>query len=122
VRQAYRLNTPLVVHRPDRRGGKVTELTDAKLFAAKSFLQVDAPNVMVTTVKLREDDDSWIVRLYDWEGKKSDVTLTFPFEVGLAEVTGIMEDPGPPVTPNGKTVTIPVGAYAIETVRVVPKR
>jgi hypothetical protein len=33
-----------------------------------------------------------------------------------------MEDPGTAVTPKGKSVTIPVGAYAIETVKVVPKR
>ena len=89
---------------------------------AKSFLTCDAPNVIVTTVKQAEDDpNAWVVRLYDWEGKASDVTLTFPFEVASAEITGIMEDPGKAVTPKGKSVTIPVGAYAIETVKVVKK-
>ena len=89
----------------------------------QSFLTCDAPNVIVTTVKQAEDDpNAWVVRLYDWEGKASDVTLTFPFEVASAEITGIMEDPGKPVAPKGKSVTIPVGAYAIETVKVVQKR
>jgi alpha-mannosidase len=119
VREAYSLNTPLLVFHP-----KVTMVVPEAppLPEANSFLAVDAPNVIVTTVKQAEDDDSWIVRLYDWEGKAADVTLTFPFDVASAEITGIMEDPGKPVTPKGRAVTIPVGAHAIETLRVVPKR
>jgi len=119
VRQAYSLNTPLVVQSLDRVPTSVADVGAAPL---RSFLQCDAPNVIVTTVKQAEDDpNAWVVRLYDWEGKASDVTLTFPFEVASAEITGIMEDPGKAVAPKGKSVTIPVGAYAIETVKVVKK-
>jgi alpha-mannosidase len=132
VREAYSLNTPLLVHRrePGAAAKDLFAPFDAKatsgsasrpLLGGGSFLQCDAPNVMVTTVKKAEDGDAWIVRLYDWEGKAGDVTLTFPFEIASAEVTGIMEDPGKPVTPNGKSVTFPVGAYAIETVKVAKK-
>lgn len=111
VRQAYAFNTPLLVH----RGAAVGPV-------ATSYVTCDAPNVMVTTVKQAEDGDAWVVRLYDWAGKASDVTLSFPFDIASAEVTGIMEDPGVAVSPKGRSVTIPVGAHAIETLKVVRKR
>jgi alpha-mannosidase len=120
VRQAYDLNTPLLVV---RRSALVAGLGDLDPAASRSFLACDAPNVIVTTVKGAEDGNGWIVRLYDWAGKAGDVTLTFPFTVATAEVTGIMEDPGTPVAPlDATSVRIPVGAHAIETLRVVPKR
>ena len=50
------------------------------------------------------------------------MTLTFTFEVASAEITGIMEGSGKPAATNGRSVTIPVGAYAIETVKVKRKK
>ncbi|MDR2765352.1 MAG: glycosyl hydrolase-related protein [Tannerella sp.] len=43
-----------------------------------SFLEVDAPNVIVTALKKSEDGDDLILRLVETSGQDTDVTLRFP--------------------------------------------
>jgi alpha-mannosidase len=87
-----------------------------------SFFQISAPNILVSTIKKCEDDDSVIVRLYDIEGKEADLNLTSSFPLAKAEHVNIIEEEGEPLTSRAEGVRFRVGPHAIETLKLWPKR
>ncbi len=112
MQQAYQLNYPLIATQTDAHTGELP--------AEKSFFSVDAPNVVVTAVKKAEDDDSVIVRWYEFAGKQTDVHLTLP-RAATVEATNLMEKPEGAVTVSGTTATVPTKPYEIKTVKVTLK-
>jgi len=93
----------------------------ADLPEEKSFFVISVPNVLVSTIKKCEDDDSVIVRLYDIEGKEAEVDLTSAFALGKAELVNIIEEDGKPLSSRAKSVTVQLGHHAIETLKLWPK-
>lgn len=85
-----------------------------------SLASVSAGNVIVSTIKKCEDDDSVIARVYDLEGKDGDATLKLFHPVSSAEKTSLIEEAGTPLPATGGGVEIPVGHHAIETVKLKP--
>ncbi len=92
----------------------------ALLPETKSFFSVSAPNVLVSTVKKAEDDDTVVVRFYDIEGKASEVRLEVFAPLAGAVRTNIIEDEEAPLKVLKNGVTIPVGHHAIETLKLRP--
>jgi alpha-mannosidase len=90
---------------------------DASLPEQKSFLSVSAPNVIVSTIKKGDDDDSVVVRLYEVEGSQADVDLRADFPAGRAQMVNIIEEDAKPWPGPGNSRTIKVGHHAIETVK-----
>jgi alpha-mannosidase len=85
-----------------------------------SFLSVAAPNVLVSTVKKAEDDETVIVRLYDIEGRDVEARLEVFAPLAGAARTNIIEDEGTPLKVVKNAVTLPVGHHAIETLKLRP--
>jgi alpha-mannosidase len=85
-----------------------------------SFLEVDAPNVVLTAMKKSEDGEGVILRFYEWKGKGTNVTLILPEGATSATATSLMEKPeGEPLpVTSGHRVVLPVHPYEIVTVRV----
>lgn len=90
---------------------------NAALPTEMSFFSVSADNVIISTVKKCEDDDSVVARLYDMEGKDSQVTLKTFKNAKKAELTNMIEENGKPLTIKSGAVKLPVGHHAIETVK-----
>ena len=90
---------------------------DASLPAEKSFLGIDAPNVMVTTVKKCEDNSSLVVRCVEMEGKDTAAQITLPLPVSHAEEVNLIEEGGKPLRADDRTVPVQIGHNAIETVK-----
>ena len=112
VRQGYEVNYPLVA--------VTTAAHQGTLPPSQSFFSTQEDNVVITAIKKDEDDNSLIVRFYEWAGKKGDVHLTLPQAASAAWQTNLME-----VAPStlsvdstGKVVTVPTSAYEIKTVKV----
>lgn len=104
-------NEPLqVVIRPGRGS---TELPEEY-----SFVSIDSENVMISTIKKCEDDDTLIIRLFDAEGRDSDVKISLFGEVQQALLTDIIEEGGRPLVVEGRVVTLGVGHHSIETVKI----
>ena len=95
----------------------VTPGEEANLPEAKSFFSVSEPNVVLSSIKKCEDDDSLIVRLYDIEGRDSQPALKCFLPVRSARHTDIIEEPGTDIRWSGNEVRLPVGHNAIETVK-----
>ena len=83
VRQGFEFNEPLRVFR--------TSLHKGSLAKTHSFIQVEPDNIILNALKKSEDDQDWIVRLYETAGKacqavvRFDRTLTGVTEVNLIE-------------------------------------
>ena len=90
VRAGYELNVPLRVTPVEGAGG------DGPTSA--SFLEVDAPNVIVEAVKKAEDGDDIIVRLYEAEHKAAHARLRFGFPIRAASEVNLMEEEAKPLT------------------------
>jgi alpha-mannosidase len=91
---------------------------DGELPRQWSFLTVDAPNVIVTAIKQAEDSTGVLVRMFEIEGKKADVKLTFPRMVQAATETNLMEQPGDKVDTARNNATTSISPYEIKTVMV----
>lgn len=80
-----------------------------------SLLSVDAPHVVVETVKRRAADGALVVRLYEAWGRRGPVTVRLPFPVATATATDLLErDTGPLEVVDG-AVRLQVTPFEIVT-------
>jgi alpha-mannosidase len=85
-----------------------------------SFLEVGAPNVVLTAMKKSEDGDGLILRFYEWMGRESDIRVIVPGGATSGTRTNLMEKPeGTSVSVfAGREITLHVHPYEIVTERV----
>jgi len=93
----------------------------ADLPEERSFASVSAGNVIISTIKKCEDDDSVIIRCYDIEGKDSPVELKLFVPAGSAERVNIIEEEGRPLKPVKNALAVTIGHHAIETFKISPR-
>ena len=70
IRRGYELNYKMSVVQAQKHAGA--------LLPSHSFVQVAADNVVLTAMKRSEDDDSLVLRFYEWAGRESDVKIKLP--------------------------------------------
>jgi alpha-mannosidase len=105
VRRAYELNAPL--------------RTVAALITGQSqFLQVSGDHVIVETIKVADDGDGLIVRLYEAHNQRGPVALTFGRPIASAVETNLLEQAIGPATVEGVTLHLSVRPYEVKTFRV----
>jgi alpha-mannosidase len=90
-----------------------------ELPATHSFVTVMPKNLVLTAMKKSEDGDGLILRFYEWSGEQTTADITLPGGASAATVTNLMEKPeGAALTVTGDHLSVPVGKYSINTVRV----
>ncbi len=90
-----------------------------ELPATHSFVTVKPENLVLTAMKKSEDGNSLIIRFYEWAGKKTTAEISVPDGASAATVTNLLEhSEGSPLTISDGHVTVPVGKYSINTVRI----
>jgi len=112
VRQGYEVNYPLMATTTTRHAGTLPP--------SLSFFSTQEDNVVITAIKKNADDNSLIVRFYEWSGKKGEIHLTVPEKASSASATNLMESVEGPLSldATGKVVTVPTSPYEIKTVKV----
>ena len=110
IRRGYELNYKLIAF--------ATASHQGDLPGEHSFVQTKDENVIVTALKKSEDDDSLILRFYEWNGKKGDVTMQFPSTVTSASETDLMERAISSLSASGSEVKVPTNPYEIQSVKV----
>ncbi len=104
--------TPVVVSKPANGTRPTTD----------SFCQIDATNVLMTSLKRAEDGDGLVLRLVETEGRATSVTVDLPFvEIASALATDLVERNGQPVTSDTHSVTVELTAFGLATLRVRPR-
>ena len=83
IQEGYNLNVPLRVDRPAAGTGP--------LGRSHSFFTIDSPNVVLETVKIGEDKQSVIVRLYEAHGARGAVRLHLGLPVREVRRTNLLE-------------------------------
>lgn len=85
--------------------------------ALPSLVSVEG-SALIETIKLAEDDDSVIVRLYEPNRVRGTVTLRPSFAVSHAQVVNLLEDPleDVPIQPDG-SLSLPLTPFQIVTVK-----
>ena len=84
-----------------------------------SFIAIENSNLVLSTVKKCDDDNSVIVRCYDIEGKDSNAHIGISFPVSGVEKTNMIEEEGKPLPGSGNKIEIPVGHHSIETIKLL---
>jgi len=110
VRRGYELNYKLLATAPSKH--------DGVLPPEHSFLQIKPENVIVTALKKAEDENSLILRFYEWGGKTGDATISLPEKVQSASETNLMEKKIGDFSLAGSELKVPIKPYEIKTVKV----
>ncbi len=107
ARFGWEHNTPLMVLRGQSTTGNLPD--------SQTFLEVSAPNVLVSILKKAEDGKDVTLRCYETDGKDTDVTVTFFKSLKSAKHTNIIEQEGEKVNLKKGQLKFHIGHHAIET-------
>jgi alpha-mannosidase len=110
VRRGYELNYRLFSQQVEKHEGA--------LAAQHSFVQIEADNVVLTALKKCEDDDSLILRFYEWAGKDGNVKLHLPPGARSISETDLMEKVTGALPLQEGAVVVHTKPYEIKTVKV----
>ena len=85
-----------------------------------SFLKVDAPNVIIETIKPMEKEDGYVIRLYEAEGTRTKTKLWIKEKGQQIELTNMLEEDGTALTGEGDLL-LDFGPFEIKTICVKNK-
>lgn len=88
VRRAYELNVPLKCIALESK----TTVSEAALPHEMSFFSVDAPNVILETVKRAENSEDTIIRLYECYNQRAQARVNVHLPFARVYETDLMED------------------------------
>ena len=90
----------------------ITEVSDPHL------LTVDAPNVIVETVKKAQDSDNLIIRLYEAAGCSARANLNFAMDIKHIEQVDMMEENPIPLSAPGTYLPLSFRPFEIQTLKI----
>jgi alpha-mannosidase len=125
VVEAYALNDPLIVWNRERRGaeGDSRQTVNGQPrigHNGSSFVRVDRSNVVIETIKMAEDGQGVIVRLYECQRRRGPVTLSTGFLIAEAWRTNLVEENQERLEVAGRHLTVRIKPYQIVTLRLLP--
>jgi alpha-mannosidase len=95
-----------------------TNATTGELPSSYSFAGTDADNVLISTIKKSDDENSIIMRLVDMQGKPADATVNWFGQIKGVTKTNIIEEEDQPLNAAGKGIKIKMNPCSIETIRI----
>jgi len=113
VKEAYELNIPFTVVPVSHATGDM----DSEGF----FASTDAENVILETVKLAEDSNEVVLRLFEAYGERKHVAIEFGFPVKQVWECDLMEENDKPVSCKDNTVELFISPYEIRTLKIALK-
>jgi len=110
VRRGYELNYKLRSVQVQNHAGDLPPV--------HSFAQLDSESVVLTAVKLAENDDATVFRFYEWAGKEADIALTLPKGAQSASETNLIEQSTDALAIKNGSITVHTKPYEIKTVTI----
>ena len=110
--EAYQLNNPL--------RACVSHTGRGNLLAQYSAVTHHCRNIMVEAVKEAEDSSDTVIRLYEFENRRTRLELQLGQRAGRVWLANLMEEPEQLLTENADHVTVTVEPFEIVTLRVEP--
>ncbi len=112
-REAYLLNDPIIVYQKTMENAQ-----SSMVHRPQSLVSVNAPNVIIETVKRAEDGHGLIFRLYESQRKRGPVQVRFGGAVDSAWVTNLLEEDESSLSVDNASIELAVKPYQIVTLRV----
>jgi alpha-mannosidase len=113
VRAAYAFNLPVTATRVAARHNGPAQ--------ARSLVATESRHAVIDTIKIAEDGDGLIVRVYDCSGGRERTTLQFAYAIRDASPVTILEDPEPEtggMMVDGSRLTFALPPFALRSFRV----
>lgn len=120
IAAAYALNDPLIVTNMSRLAEQ--QPSSAMIRCQQPLIKTNRPNIVIETIKQAEDGNGLIVRFYESQRQRGEVSLTTSFPLAHAERVNLLEEKQADLTPEGNTVSLFVTPYQIVSLRLVPAR
>jgi alpha-mannosidase len=112
IQEAYNLNDPLMAR-------LVSANPSGELQAAYTWASLNTEHVVLETVKKAEDDNAWIVRLYECKQYRSNaVTISFGKPIKKAVETNLLEEEKASITHHGSQMTFAIKPFEIKTFKI----
>lgn len=119
VEQAYRLNVPVTTAAVPAHPGSTDEQAQAgALPPALSMIAASGGHIVIDTVKKAEDSDSWIVRCYEYAGKRGEVSLSTYESIANVEEVNLMEREPAAVDHERHSFTTYFAPFELKTFRI----
>lgn len=83
-----------------------------------SFASVNAGNILISTIKKSEDENSLIMRLVDMQGKATNANINWFGKINGVTKTNIIEEDDKPIGESSNSIKIKVNPFSIETLRI----
>ncbi len=106
--QAYMLNVPIYSAVGGSGGNR-----------EQSLMDVSSDNVILETVKKAEDGQGVIVRLYEYENRRNDVTISLDGDAKEVFECNLMEDIMGEIPVEDNSFTFPIKPFEIKTFKIV---
>ena len=112
IRAAYELNVPL----------RVTALSPStgSLPGRGSFLSIDAPNVVIESVKKAEDSEVLIMRLYEAHGSSTVAELRLAYPQAKVDLVDLLEEHPLPLDVCQGRLMLGFKPFEIHTLKITP--
>ncbi|MDH7602851.1 MAG: alpha-mannosidase [Armatimonadota bacterium] len=111
VRRAYELNVPLRVRTAQSSPGELPKVC--------SFISVDAPNVVLETVKRAEKEDAVILRFYECHNRRAHVNVSLRLPFRTVHECDLMERSICEVLSDGASFSFDIKPFEIKTFKLV---
>lgn len=111
VNAGYELNVPLKAVYTKAEG------KDAYLPQIASFVNVDKTNVIIDSIKVAEDGDGFIMRLYESSGKRDNVKISTTFDIHNVTECNLMEEDEEQIELKDGVINIHIKPYEIKTLK-----
>ena len=111
-REAYLLNDPIIIY-------QFPVASDhSQAIHLPSLVTCDAPNVILETIKMAEDGNGIILRLYESRRKRGQAKVHFGFGVESVWVTNLLEENESALSMENDSILLDFKPYKIVTLRV----
>ncbi len=110
INQAYNINFPLYAVYSAAHGGSLAD--------EYSFISCDKKNIVIETVKIAEDSDDVIVRVYETWNSKTAAAFTLGEEIAALSECNMMEEKDVPLAFSGNTFIAEFKPFEIKTFKV----
>lgn len=107
---AYSFNNPLIC--------KCIEGSDETLPEEFTFVKVQENNIITDTVKLAENKDGIIVRLYESQNIKQNINIEFGVDVKKVYICDMLENIEKQIEVKNNRISLPVSNFEIVTLKV----
>jgi alpha-mannosidase len=110
AQNGYAFNLPLLA--------RVMQQQSGALPPTHSFVSVEPSRVIVSALKKAEDDESWILRLYESTGQPAAATINLPFAAKTVSEVNLIEWNEKPLPLSGQKLSVNLGAWEVKTIKI----